>query len=94
LDALIGFSFTVFFVLVEATWVAMLQLPVFHLSEGSGQVAQNHPDENLAARLQPVHFSTVSWQLPPLYLHPALVINGQAAPSRIVVQSMGITPFH
>jgi len=45
---------------------AMLQFPFFHFNEGSGHAVQNHLEENSALRLQPLHCSTISWQIPPL----------------------------
>ncbi len=66
LDALSGLIFA--FEEEEAliTCDAKLQSPVFHFSEGSGQAVQYHLEENSALRLQPLHFSTISWQIPPL----------------------------
>jgi len=65
LDALSGFTFLVV-VVVVATWVAKLQFPAFHFRAGSGQAEQNQPAEYSVPRLQPLHFSTISWQIPPL----------------------------
>jgi hypothetical protein len=49
-----------------ATCEAKLQSPVFHFSEGSGHAEQYHPEEYSVVRLQPLHCSTISWQIPPL----------------------------
>jgi hypothetical protein len=91
LEALSGLILPAFSVEVEAMWDARLQFPFFHLVDGSGQAEQYHPDENATLRLQPLQFSTVSWQIPPLYLQPCAVIKAHSAPSRIVVQIIGIT---
>ncbi len=66
LEALSGLIFA--FAVEEAliTCDAKLQSPVFHFNEGSGQAVQYHLEENSAVRLQPLHFSTTSWQIPPL----------------------------
>jgi hypothetical protein len=58
LDAFNGLIFA--FALVDSTaiWVARLQFPFFHLTEGSGQAVQYHPDETSVPRLQPLHCST------------------------------------
>ena len=57
-DAFNGLIFA--FTLVDSTaiWVARLQFPFFHLTEGSGQAVQYHPDESSEPRLQPLHCST------------------------------------
>ncbi len=39
---------------------------VWHFKDGSGDTVQYHPDENSVLRLQPLHFSSISWQIPPL----------------------------
>jgi len=58
LDAFSGLIFA--FALVDSTaiWVARLQFPFFHLTEGSGQAVQYHPEESSEPRLQPLHCST------------------------------------
>jgi hypothetical protein len=66
LDALSGLSLFCWAPALLVTWEAMLQSPVFHFNAGSGQAVQNHPEENSALRSQPLHFSTISWQIPPL----------------------------
>ena len=66
LDALSGLIFACWTPGLLATWEAILQLPVFHFNVGSGQLVQYHLDENSTLRLQPLHSSTISWQIPPL----------------------------
>jgi len=66
LDALSGFIFAFFSVAAAETWDARLQFPFFHFKVGSGQAAQYQPAENSEERLQPLHCSTISWQIPPL----------------------------
>ena len=66
LDALSGLILAF---VVEAAFVtceAKLQSPVFHFSEGSGHAEQYHAVAYLMLRLQPLHCSTISWQIPPL----------------------------
>ncbi len=75
------------------TWVAKLQFPFFHLTEGSGQAVQYQPEGNSEARLHPWHSSTIWWQAPPLKEQPFLVIKTHSNPCFTVVQSIGITPF-
>jgi hypothetical protein len=50
----------------DLTWVAMLQMPFFHFSEGSGNALQYQPVSISVMREQPLHASTASRQLPPL----------------------------
>ena len=45
-EAVSGFTLVWVPVVLEATWVARLQLPFFHLAAGSGQAAQNHPADS------------------------------------------------
>jgi hypothetical protein len=75
------------------TCVAKLQSPVFHFSEGSGHAEQYHAEAYSMLRLQPLHCSMISWQIPPLYVHPFAVIKGHSKPFLTVVQTIGITPF-
>ena len=76
------------------TWVAKLQSPFLHLTLGSGQTVQYHPEANSEARLHPWHSSTIWWQSPPLKEQPLLVIKMHSTPSFTLVQTIGITPFH
>jgi hypothetical protein len=76
-----------------AAWVAKLQSPFFHLTEGSGQAVQYQPEENSEARLHPWHSSTIGWQPPPLKEQPFFVIKMHSKVSFTVVQTIGITPF-
>jgi hypothetical protein len=66
LEALSGLIFICAEDAALETWVAMLQLPFFHFKEGSGHAVQNHPLATSVFRLQPLQFSTISWQNPPL----------------------------
>jgi hypothetical protein len=66
LDALSGLIFALTVLEAEATCEAKLQLPTFHFKEGSGYAVQYQADENSTLRLQPLHCSTISWQIPPL----------------------------
>jgi len=43
--------------------------------------------------LHPSHLSMIGWQLPPLKLHPFLVIKTHSEPFLTVWQSMGIIPL-
>ncbi len=54
---------------------------------------QNQPEENSEPRLQPLHCSTISWQIPPLYEHPLFVMKGHSIPSFKVVQTNVTTSF-
>lgn len=65
-EALSGLSFVFFVEEPLATCVARLQVPFFHFKEGSGHAAQNQPVGISEERLQPLHCSTISWQIPPL----------------------------
>jgi hypothetical protein len=65
-DALSGLIFDLTALEAESMWEARLQLPTFHFKEGSGYALQYQPAENSALRLQPLHCSTISWQIPPL----------------------------
>ena len=93
LDALSGLilAFLIWFSFVVC--VAKLQLPFFHLTKGSGQAVQYHPEENSEARLHPWHSSTVGWQPPPLKEQPFFVIKMHSNPFFTLVQTIGITPF-
>jgi hypothetical protein len=71
----------------------MLHFPTFHFNSGSGHAVQNQPEENSELRLQPLHSSTISWQIPPLYEHPLVVMKGHSIPSLIVVQTNLTTSF-
>lgn len=71
----------------------MLHLPTFHFNSGSGHAVQNQPEENSELRLQPLHCSTISWQIPPLYEHPLFVMKGHSIPSFKVVQTNVTTSF-
>ena len=71
----------------------MLQFPTFHFNSGSGHAVQNQPEENSEPRLQPLHCSTISWQIPPLYVQPLDVMKGHSIPSLIVVQTNLTTSF-
>jgi hypothetical protein len=93
LEALSGLILVLLAAAAELTWEAILQLPFFHLTTGSGHAVQYQPDENSDPRLQPWHCSTTCWQIPPLYEHPSADINGHSIPSLMVVQIIGITPF-
>jgi hypothetical protein len=93
-DALSGFSFVFVEEELAAMWVARLQLPFFHFDDGSGHAVQNQPDEYSRLRLQPSHFSTISWQIPPLKEHPFAAMKGHSIPSLTVVQTNGTTSFH
>jgi hypothetical protein len=93
LEALSGFILALACAAVELMCVAMLQLPIFHLRDGSGQDEQYQPDWTSTLRPQPLQFSTISWQIPPLYEQPFAVMKGHSLPSRTVVQIIGITPF-
>jgi hypothetical protein len=66
LDAFSGLIFVLVLLDSTAKWVARLQLPFFHLMEGSGQALQYHPEESSVPRLQPLHCSTIWLQIPPL----------------------------
>jgi hypothetical protein len=66
LDAFSGLIFAFTVLEAEATCEARLQLPTFHFKEGSGYAVQYQADENSTLRLQPLHCSTISWQIPPL----------------------------
>ena len=44
-------------------------------------------------RLHPWHFSSISWQMPPLKEHPFADMKGHDFPCLTVVQSIVITPF-
>jgi hypothetical protein len=66
LDAFSGLIFVLALLDSTARWVARLQLPFFHLMEGSGQAVQYHPEESSVPRLQPLHCSTIWLQIPPL----------------------------
>ncbi len=93
LDALSGLIFTFEPLDSEVTWVAMLHFPTFHFNSGSGHAVQNQPEVNSELRLQPLHCSTISWQIPPLYEHPLFVMKGHSIPSFIVVQTNVTTSF-
>jgi hypothetical protein len=58
LDAFSGLIFAFDLVDSTAIWVARLQFPFFHLTEGSGHAVQYHPDESSVPRLQPLHCAT------------------------------------
>ncbi len=58
-DALSGLIFALALLDSTVTWVARLQSPFFHLTEGSGQALQYQPLESSVPRLQPLHCSTV-----------------------------------
>jgi hypothetical protein len=60
LEAFSGLTFWEASATLVLAWVARLQLPVFHLVEGSGQAAQYHPEEISSVRLHPLHCSTIS----------------------------------
>lgn len=94
LDAFSGLILTFDTELSLTTCDAKLQFPFFHFNEGSGQAVQYHLEENSALRLQPLHCSTISWQIPPLYEHPFAVIKGHSLPSLTVVQTIETTSFH
>ena len=66
LDALSGLSFAFAEEIAAEMWDARLQFPFFHLMEGSGHAVQYQAVEASKARLQPLHCSTISWQIPPL----------------------------
>jgi hypothetical protein len=53
LEALRGLILIFSLEVAEATWEAILQLPFLHLTEGSGQALQYHPDAYSVPRLQP-----------------------------------------
>ena len=93
MDALSGLILVLLIWFSFVMWVAKLQSPFFHLTKGSGQAVQYHPENNSEARLHPWHSSTVGWQLPPLKEQPFLVIKMHSNPSFTVVQTIGITPF-
>lgn len=71
-----------------------MQSPFLHLTVGSGQAVQYHPEANSEARLHPWHSSTIWWQSPPLKEQPFLVIKMHSNPSFTLVQTIGITPLH
>jgi hypothetical protein len=71
----------------------MLHFPAFHFNSGSGHAVQNQPEENSELRLQPLHCSVISWQIPPLYEHPLFVMKGHSIPSLIDVQTNLTTSF-
>jgi hypothetical protein len=78
---------------VEVKCDARLHRPDFHLTVGSGHAIQYQAVLNWILRLQPLHCSTTSWQIPPLKEHPLDVIKGQSLPCFTVAQFIGITPF-
>lgn len=90
-EALSGLIFWVVSVMLVLTWVARLQFPFFHLTVGSGQAEQYHPDSISRVRPQPLHCSTISWQRPPLYPQPLAVIKAHSLLFRIVVHFIGIS---
>ena len=94
LDALSGLSLVCFAEEVSATWDARLHLPFFHFREGSGHAVQYHPEAYWEFRLHPLHFSTISWQIPPLNEQPLAVIKGHSTPCFTVEQINGTTSFH
>ena len=65
-DAFNGLIFVFAEAASAAMWEAMLQFPFFHFREGSGQAVQYQALESSLVRLQPLHCSTISWQIPPL----------------------------
>jgi hypothetical protein len=93
LDALSGFVLSTLLLAVSFTWVAKLQLPLFHFSEGSGQAVQYHPEGNFEVRSHPSHCSTMAWQVPPLKEQPFFVMNTHSVSGFTVVQSIGTTSF-
>jgi hypothetical protein len=60
LDALSGLIFTFDVEVILATCEAILQFPIFHFNEGSGQAEQYHFDEISTLFLQPLQLSTIS----------------------------------
>jgi hypothetical protein len=66
LDALSGLIFEFFPVDSATIFVARLHFPFFHFKDGSGQAVQYQSEEYSLLRLQPEHWSIISWQIPPL----------------------------
>jgi hypothetical protein len=66
LDAFNGLTFAAASLTALTTWDARLQLPFFHFNFGSGQAVQYQLLENSMVRLQPLHCSAISQQIPPL----------------------------
>jgi hypothetical protein len=93
LDALSGLILVFLIPVSFARCVAKLQLPYFHLTEGSGQAVQYQPEENPEARLHPRHSSTIGWQDPRLNEQPFLVIKMHSDPSFTLVQVIEIAPL-
>jgi hypothetical protein len=58
LDALSGLILVFVSAPDALTWVAILQLPVFHRADGSGHAEQYHAEENSTFRPHPSHCST------------------------------------
>jgi hypothetical protein len=54
---------------------------------------QYHADEYSVLRLQPLHFSMISWQIPPLYEQPLAVMKGHSLSFLTVVQTIVVTTF-
>jgi hypothetical protein len=66
LEALSGLTLVLFAATAVTIWEARLQFPFFHFSDGSGQALQYQLAVTCTVRLHPLHFSTISWQIPPL----------------------------
>jgi hypothetical protein len=66
LDAFSGLIFACGATVSAFTWVAILQIPLFHFRAGSGAALQYIPDSYSIRRLQPLHASTASRHLPPV----------------------------
>jgi len=93
LDALRGLSLVLTSTGVFTTWVARLQLPFFHFKDGSGYDVQYQAEEYSVLRLHPLHFSTISWHIPPLYEHPLADMKGHSLLFLTVVQTIFVTTF-
>ena len=48
------------------SWPMMILSGVWFSLESAGQAVQNQLESNSTDRLHPLHFSTVSWHIPPL----------------------------
>jgi hypothetical protein len=92
LEAFNGLTFCAASAMLVLTWVARLQLPVFHLAVGSGQAEQYQPESISIVRLHPLHCYTISKHTPPLYPQPLAVMKAHSMPLRTVVHFIATPP--